>query len=61
MTVNSYVIIDEAENIFRKLWKNLLKKRISAITLYNEQIGFFRDCERFSEAIDLCDKILEII
>ena len=55
--------LDEAEKyLFEMIEKSLESKDYnSAITLYNEQIGFFRDCGRFPEAIDSCGKVLEII
>jgi tetratricopeptide (TPR) repeat protein len=33
----------------------------NAITLYNEQIGYYRDCGKFDESIDSCNKVLELI
>jgi tetratricopeptide (TPR) repeat protein len=34
---------------------------MSAITLYNEQIGFFRDCGMFDKAIDSCENVIVLI
>ena len=55
--------LDEAEKYLSGMIEKTLENKDynSAITLYNEQIGFFRDCGRFSEAIDSCGKVLEII
>ncbi len=33
----------------------------AALTLYNEQIGFFRDCGRFAESLTVCNAALQCI
>ena len=55
--------LDEAEKYLSEMIEKSLENKDynSVITLYNEQIGFFRDCGRFSEAIDSCGKVLEIM
>ncbi len=55
--------LDEAEKYLSEMIEKSLENKDynSVITLYNEQIGFFRDCGRFSEAIDSCGKVLGIM
>lgn len=55
--------LDEAEiYIEEQINLSLSNNRTDdAITLYNEQIGYFRDCGKFDAAIESCKRVLELI
>lgn len=60
--LNNYKL-DEAEIYLEEQIKLALSdnRNDDAITLYNEQIGYFRDCGKFDNALDSCKKALELI
>ena len=55
--------LDEAQKFLSESLNEALQIEdyLSAITLYNEQIGFFRDCGMFDQAIDSCENVIDLI
>lgn len=55
--------LDEAEiYIEEQIYLALSDNRNDdAIALYNEQIGYFRDCGKFDNAVESCKRVLELI
>lgn len=55
--------LDEAEKYLSDMIEHSIKigDYNAAVTLYNEQIGFFRDCGKFDPALESCSKVLEIM
>lgn len=55
--------LEEAERFLNKAISDAMESKNyhNAITLYNEQIGYYRDCGMFEKAIASCEKVSELI